>query len=63
VEDYRVLAIYKKSYNKWFLCEHGKQTWKKGMEKGKYRVLLRMVQFDHLMGKLKDCDPSSEFVK
>ena len=25
VEDYRVLGIYTKSYNKWFVCEEGKQ--------------------------------------
>ena len=63
VENYRVLAIYTKSYNKWFLCDHGKQPWEKNMEKGKYRVLLRMMVFDHLMGKYKDCDPSSGFSK
>ena len=25
------------------------------MDRGAYRVLLRMIQFDHLMGKWKDC--------
>ena len=54
IEDYRVLGIYTKTYNKWFLCEHGKQVWKKGIRQGKYRVLLRMIQFDHSMGKWKD---------
>lgn len=62
VEDYRVLAIYTKTYNKWFLCEKGRQMWKKGIKKGEYRVLVRMVQFDHLMGKYKDCVPTG-FVK
>ena len=36
VEDYRVLGIYTKTYNKWFVCEEGKQSWKKGIDKGKY---------------------------
>ena len=56
VEDYRVLAIYTKTYNKWFLCEEGKQVWKKGMAKGKFRVLARMIGFDHSMGGYHDVD-------
>ncbi len=59
VEDYCVLAIYTKSYNKWFLCNDGKQPWKKGIEKGKYHVLMRMIKFDHFIGKYKDSDPSA----
>jgi hypothetical protein len=50
VQDYRVLGIFTKTYNKWFLCDIGKQKWQKGMPKGKYRVLLRMIKFDHSMG-------------
>ena len=50
VQDYRVLGIFTKTYNKWFLCDSGKQKWQKGMLKGKYRVLLRMIKFDHSMG-------------
>ena len=26
MEDYRVLAIYTKTYNKWYLCQHQKQN-------------------------------------
>eukprot|EP00956_Cyclotella_meneghiniana_P021910 scaffold40607_cov38-Cyclotella_meneghiniana.AAC.2 len=55
VENYCVLGIYTKTYNKLFLCEHGKQVWRKGIRQGsKYRVLLRMIQFDECMGKWKD---------
>ena len=57
VEDYYVLAIYTETYNAWYLCEKEEQTWKKGMNKGKYRVLVRMIKFDHLMGKYKDAKP------
>ena len=59
VKDFRVLALFTKSYNKWYLCEKGKQSWKKDMEKGKFRVLMRMVEFDHSMGKYYDVKPSS----
>ena len=59
VKDFRVLALFTKTYNKWFLCETGKQSWKKDMDKGKFRVLMRMVEFDHSMGKYYDVKPSS----
>ena len=51
VQDYRVLGLFTKTYNKWFLCDIGRQKWQKGMSKGKYRVLLRMIKFDHSMGR------------
>ncbi len=57
IEDYRVLTIYTKTYNKWLPCEVGKQIWRKGIARGKYPVLLRMVQYDHLMGKYKHASP------
>ena len=34
------------------------QTWKEGIDNGKYRVLVMMVQFDHLIGKYEDSKPS-----
>lgn len=34
VEDYRVLGMYTKTYNKWFVSENKKQNWKRGMDKG-----------------------------
>ena len=51
VQGYRVLGLFTKTYNKWFLCDIGKQKWQKGMSKGKYCVLLRMIKFDHSMGR------------
>jgi hypothetical protein len=53
----RLLGIYTKTYNKWYACEFGKRKWKKDIEEGKYRVLLRIIQFDHFMGKCKDYKP------
>jgi hypothetical protein len=61
VEDlvnYRVLGVFTKSYNKWMLCDIGRQAWNEGMNKGKYRVLLRMIRFDHIRGAWEDNDPS-----
>ena len=52
-----MLSIYTKTYNKWYLCQHQKQNWKKGMKKGGFRVLVRMIKFDHCVGKYKDVDP------
>ena len=57
VEDYRVVAINTKTYNKWFVCEVGRQSWSPDIQHGKYRVLVRMIQFDHSMEKWKDCMP------
>ena len=59
VKDFHVLALFTKTYNKWFLCKTRKQSWKKDMNKGKFRVLMRMVEFDHSMGKYYDVKPSS----
>ena len=59
VKDFRVLALFTKTYNKWFLCDEGKQSWKDKMGKGKFRVLMRMVEFDHSLGKYYDVKPSS----
>ena len=33
-------------------------TWKEGMVKGKVRVFMRMIMFDHSVGKFKDVKPS-----
>ena len=57
VEDYRVLGMYTKTYNKWFVSEQTKQAWKKGMETGKVRVFMRMIVYDHSVGKFKDVKP------
>ena len=58
LEDYRVLGMYTKTYNKWFVSENKKHNWKRGMDEGKVRVFMRMIKFDHLMGKFKDLKPA-----
>ena len=40
------------------MCDKGEQTWKNGMDKGKYHVLMRIIQSNHLMGKYKDAKPA-----
>ena len=57
VENYHALATYTKTYNKWYLCEKGEQTWKKGMYEGQYRMLVRIIKLDQLMGKYKYSKP------
>jgi len=42
------------TYNELFVCDVGKQNWKKGFEQGKYHLLWRMIQFDHSMENCKD---------
>ena len=58
VEDYHVFGIHTKAYNKWSMSEKTKQTWKKGVDKGKVRVLMRMIMFGRSIEKFKDVKPS-----
>ena len=57
IEDYRVMGMYTKTYNKWYVSETRSESWKKGMAKGKVRVYMRMIMFDHSVGKYKDVKP------
>ena len=52
-----MLVMYTKTYNKWFVSEQTKQDWKKGMETGKVLVFMRMIVYDHSVGKFKDVKP------
>jgi len=58
-EDFCVLGIYTKSYNKWYICELGKQKWYMVYfgGRGEYRVYVRMVRFDHGIGRYEHADP------
>ena len=56
--DFRVLGIYTKSFNKWHMCELGKQKWSMDFFLGgEYRVYARMVRFDHGIGRYEHADP------
>ena len=59
IEDYHVMGMYTKTFNKWFVSEMTKESWKKGMAKGKVRVYMRMIMFDHSVGKYKNMKPRS----
>ena len=56
VVDFRVLGIYTKHYNKWYLCEHGRQPWSKE-KAGNYKVYARMVSHDPTFGNYKAVSP------
>ena len=49
------MGMYTKTYNKRYVSETRRESWKKGMAKGKVRVYTRM--FDHSVGKYKDVKP------
>ena len=57
VEDHRELGMYTKTSNKWFVSEPRKVAWKVGVTKNKVRVYMRMIKFDHSVGKFKDVKP------
>ena len=61
IEDYRVLGMYTKSYNKWWVSNETKVAWKVGMAKDKHRVYMQMIKFDHSVGKFKDLKPKMSF--
>ena len=56
VVDFRVLGIYTKHYNKWYLCEHGRQPWSKE-KAGNYKVYARMVSHDPTFGNYQAVSP------
>ena len=57
VEDYRALGVYTKTYNKLFVSNRTKVAWKVGIAKDKVFVYIRIIQFDHSVGKFKDVKP------
>ena len=52
-----VTSVSSKAYNKWYMCEKGKQIWRKGMVKGKFRFQARMIHIDHASGRYNYVDP------
>jgi hypothetical protein len=51
---YRVLALFDKHYNKWYIIEENKKEWYPSFPKGKYLVLASMVEKDVLFDKYED---------
>ena len=52
-----VTSVSSKAYNKWYMCEKGKQIWRKGMVKGKFRFQARMIHIDPATGRYNYVDP------
>ena len=57
LEFFVVTSVATKTYGKWYLCEEGKQIWKKGMDEGVFRFEARMVRYDHGLGKYEYANP------
>ena len=57
IEDYCVMGMYTKTYNKWYVSETRSESQKKGMAKSKVRVYMKMIMSDHSVGKYKDVKP------
>jgi hypothetical protein len=59
-EDFRVLGIYTKYDNKWYIADEKgrKQVWNPEIASKKYRVLARMICFDQSAGLWQDMDPN-----
>ena len=47
MKDFVITSISTKTYNRWYICEKGTQTWKRGMKEGKFRLEARMITYDH----------------
>ena len=59
-EDFRVLGIYTKYDNKWYIADEkgSKQVWNPDIASKKYRVLARMICYDQSAGLWQDTDPN-----
>ena len=44
-------------YNKCYMCERGKQIWKKGMDEGKFRFEARIIRYNHELGRYEYVNP------
>ena len=60
IENFRVLGIFTKYDGKWYLSDSkgNKQHWSQDIASGKYRVIARMITYDHGAGNWQDTDPA-----
>ena len=60
MENFRVLGIYTKYDNKWYIADEkgNKQVWTPDIVSGKYRVIARMINYDVSSGLLQETDPN-----
>ena len=57
IKDFVVMSVATKTYNRWYMCEKGKQTWKRGIKEGKFRFEARMIRYDHGVGMYECVSP------
>lgn len=59
-EDFRVLGIYTKYDNKWYIADEkgSKQVWTPDIASGKYRVIARMINYDLIADLWQEIDPN-----
>ena len=55
-EDFHVLTVYTENGTCWHICNKGKQAWRRGIVKNRFRLLLRMVTFDYSSGNYQETD-------
>ena len=55
---FKVLCLFDKYYNKWFLSETPRKKWSHNRSGDSYRVIGRMVQYDFTFRVYEDVNPS-----
>jgi hypothetical protein len=55
---YRVLEVWTKHYNKWYLSKEPRKKWSKPFAAGVCKISLRMVEYDHAFQQYKDVIPA-----
>ena len=43
-------SVATKIYNRCYMCQKGKHTWKRNIEDNKFRFEARMISYDHAVG-------------
>ena len=51
VKDFIVTSVSTKAYNRWYMCDKGNQNWKRNVVENTYRFEVRMISYDHTVGK------------
>ena len=50
-------SVSTKTYNRWYMCDKGNQTWKSNIEENKFRFEARMISYDHAVVKYVYVNP------
>ena len=57
MKDVVVTSVSTKTHNRWYMCEKGRQTWKRGIKEGKFILEARIIIYDHGVGKYEYVNP------